>query len=556
MCQGAGCGNHPQACVDWCDAYAYCAAVGKRLCGRIGGGPNGFADYADATKSQWYNACTSGGANSYPYGDAYMGSSCNAVDLGIGATVEVGSLATCQSSVPGYTGVYDLSGNVAEWEDSCISSTGPGDDCQTRGGAFGSPGGAVDCAQVPNLDPHGTRRNSAYGVIGFRCCGFGAAPAEQCNFADDDGDGQVDEGFDWVVDPWKQFTTTLMKVDSVTLPNGRVVLLSGGTSGVNLWLLSATGQVLDGPLALSNPYPNTGGNYLAADASGGVGIAFAGTNYGVCPACRLRFGTVATSNDTLAVSIPVGDVQTTLSPVQRVGGLAWTAASGFVVLASAGSGGNGESGLIRINAAGTSEAAYLPLVFPSPHSADYNYGDVAATGAGVAWMATPDQSGVGTHVFVGLTDSSIASTLFGPLQVTQQPAAIDHDIRALAWLGGDIAVAYEDRATASWQPTAVLLHPDGSVKAGPKAVGPAGFGMAHATALGPGLLVLAQGAADPRQIVLHRLADSLDPVVSAQGGQVSLGSYSGTGNYLDMTVTPAGVLVTSSKLGVTLVHCP
>jgi hypothetical protein len=35
-----------------------------------------------------------------------------------GTTVETGSLSTCQPSVSGYAGVYDLSGNVWEWEDS------------------------------------------------------------------------------------------------------------------------------------------------------------------------------------------------------------------------------------------------------------------------------------------------------------------------------------------------------------------------------------------------------------------------------------------------------
>ena len=90
--------------MDWCDAFAYCQGVGKRLCGKIGGGS---ADYStgwdDATQDQWHNACDSGGADDYPYGSTYQPQTCNGHDHS-SAAVPVGSMSGCQSSVPGYAG--------------------------------------------------------------------------------------------------------------------------------------------------------------------------------------------------------------------------------------------------------------------------------------------------------------------------------------------------------------------------------------------------------------------------------------------------------------------
>jgi formylglycine-generating enzyme required for sulfatase activity len=164
-------GDHPVVCVDWCDAYAYCKAVGKRLCGKISGGMNGYDDYANASTSQWYAACSSGGVNDFPYGDTYSGTACNGDDAGHGTTVPVASKSGCQSSMSGYAGVHDLSGNVWEWEDSCNGNSGNSDNCRLRGGSFSDyvgNDGVLRC-DYDSFDD-GYVRDFQYDGVGFRCC--------------------------------------------------------------------------------------------------------------------------------------------------------------------------------------------------------------------------------------------------------------------------------------------------------------------------------------------------------------------------------------------------
>lgn len=174
VCTTPDCGNRPVVCVDWCDATAFCKAAGKRLCGKVAGGANDFdtAACSDPTKSQWYAACSSGGVRAYPYGDTYDQNMCmSPYENSTSHISEVGTHPSCQSDVAGYQGVYDLSGNVWEWEDACTAGDGSAY-CHLRGGSYYSYGGGLSenayfatCARC-GLNIRNYRRAS----VGFRCC--------------------------------------------------------------------------------------------------------------------------------------------------------------------------------------------------------------------------------------------------------------------------------------------------------------------------------------------------------------------------------------------------
>jgi formylglycine-generating enzyme required for sulfatase activity len=165
----AGHDTLPVVAVDWCDAYVYCAWIGKRLCGAIGGGPTPFASYADPATSAWYLACSNAGALAYPYGAAYDPSACNGKDRDGGAPLAVGSLASCAGGAS--SAIYDMSGNVYEWEDSCDGDVGASDHCRVRGGGFLTSGPPVSANLSCAGDAAAPRGTSAFVDVGFRCCG-------------------------------------------------------------------------------------------------------------------------------------------------------------------------------------------------------------------------------------------------------------------------------------------------------------------------------------------------------------------------------------------------
>jgi formylglycine-generating enzyme required for sulfatase activity len=152
--------TYPVRGVDWCDAFAFCKWAGKRLCGRIGGGPVPPSEAKDHTADQWYAACSANGTKSLPYGNTYDPAACNGAELVPARVRRAGELATCEG---GFPGLFDMSGNAFEWEDSCNGPDGTSG-CYVRGGDLTQKAEILGCGSAI------TQPRLGMGNWGFRCC--------------------------------------------------------------------------------------------------------------------------------------------------------------------------------------------------------------------------------------------------------------------------------------------------------------------------------------------------------------------------------------------------
>ncbi|MBL8744241.1 MAG: SUMF1/EgtB/PvdO family nonheme iron enzyme, partial [Myxococcales bacterium] len=118
--------DRPVACIDWCDALAFCELNGKHLCGGPGGARIEFnPDFPGAyttSISEWFFACGGDAELAYPYGNSLEPARCNDDTNGLGTIVDVGSMEGCEGSFPG---VFDLSGNAEEWVNACYLGDDP-----------------------------------------------------------------------------------------------------------------------------------------------------------------------------------------------------------------------------------------------------------------------------------------------------------------------------------------------------------------------------------------------------------------------------------------------
>jgi formylglycine-generating enzyme required for sulfatase activity len=133
----------PQVKVSWLEAKRSCEKLHKRLC----------------SETEWEKACKGPGQLRFPYGNAFDASACGTEDAAgkDRALSSAGRYSRCRS---GY-GVFDLSGNAAEWTASAYGGGGK----VVKGGAFNKQDYAARCSARKNA---GASNRSA--EVGFRCC--------------------------------------------------------------------------------------------------------------------------------------------------------------------------------------------------------------------------------------------------------------------------------------------------------------------------------------------------------------------------------------------------
>ncbi len=143
--------DHPVNCVTFDDAERYCTWAGGRLC----------------LNEEWLDACKGTDGRSFPYGPVFDFNACNSQspvqtdEVREVDTVPAGSMTQCEGGLPG---LFDMSGNVAEWIAGCKD-----DYCKFRGGAFLSNEPLArfnGCSGACS----GNSRTFKSGVIGVRCC--------------------------------------------------------------------------------------------------------------------------------------------------------------------------------------------------------------------------------------------------------------------------------------------------------------------------------------------------------------------------------------------------
>jgi len=149
----------PVVCIDFCDALAFCASEGKRLCGARGGQRLRVEQAKNLDFDEWLLACSDGSASRATDKDTVYYKECN---VNVDAPAEVGSHAGCHTDA----WVFDIVGNVSEWVNTCGIANGEFR-CGVLGGSFRSMTGAESGCVVVSAAHRPSERSDSTGA---RCC--------------------------------------------------------------------------------------------------------------------------------------------------------------------------------------------------------------------------------------------------------------------------------------------------------------------------------------------------------------------------------------------------
>jgi formylglycine-generating enzyme required for sulfatase activity len=160
-------GDLPMTCVDLCDAMAYCAWRGKRLCGGRGGARLPAPSVNDPANDEWFAACSGGTGRVYPYGAEYA-PVCNVTGDAVASAAD---FPDCET--PNHIAM--LSGNVAEWVLACRTTPSGLTHCLVRGGQYATTDEALAGCGFPELDAAASPRRALLPAerapgVGIRCC--------------------------------------------------------------------------------------------------------------------------------------------------------------------------------------------------------------------------------------------------------------------------------------------------------------------------------------------------------------------------------------------------
>lgn len=302
---------------------------------------------------------------------------------------------------------------------------------------------------------------------------WGAIP-EECNFADDNHDGNCDEGFVWKVGPWTLVYTgtSIQSVDGVRLPDGKLTALvlegtdQSASSHAALVTLDSEAVLVSGPADVWKDQ-GTLGSGVASTADGEVGVgrkpAVQDCDAGSCPITVHRFR----GADLSAVGTTVLERSANypdLVETQRLWDLAWTGA-GYVALASDP---DGFARLVWENPQGT----FFDKTWNGLIDETKPYAGSLAVGPLLGYGLYRDGAGGQQEVVGGLSTLGAYRQVLRPVTVQTSGGGLSMIApggrRTAVWSGGDLVVmAVIDRADGVRSTRYGRIRVDGQMTFGP-----------------------------------------------------------------------------------------